>query len=367
MGGCMIGGSGMLPSMIVRWCILLLILVQLAGCATSDLPRTYVAGKVTQPPIIDGRLDDAAWTSAPWTAEFQDIEGPRKPVPRYRTRAKMTWDDENFYVAAWMEEPDAWGTLRERDSIIYNDNDFEVFIDPDGDAHDYYELEVNALNTQFDLMLTRPYRCGGTYDIGWDIDGLQTAVDIDGTLNDPRDRDRAWTMEIAIPWASLASHAHRPTPPLDGDQWWVNFSRVQWRHVLADGAYARKPGVREDNWVWSQQDAIDMHRPQYWGRVLFVNAPPGTQPYVPAGDESARATLRRLHAAIVAYSAANGALPGSVHDLDGLWEPVGDPSLSSPVLRNEPGGWVLEISQAGPGDELRTWTLGPLCLVLETE
>lgn len=352
----------MLPSMLVRWSILLLCLLIGTGCATGDRPQSYVAGKVELPPVIDGRLDDPAWADAPWTVDFQDIEGPVKPVPRFRTRAKMVWDDECFYVAAWMEEPHVWGTLEARDSIIYNDNDFEVFIDPDGDSHDYYELEVNALNTQFDLMLTRPYRCGGTYDIGWDIEGLETAVDIEGTLNDPTDRDRAWTMEIAIPWASLASHANRPTPPLDGDQWRVNFSRVQWQHVLEEGRYSRKPGLREDNWVWSRQDAIDMHRPQYWGRVLFVDAAPGVESYVPVGDEAARTTLRRMHAAVVAYSAANGELPESARDLDGLWDPVGDSSLSEPRFHSGPDGWVIEIDQrTGAGD--MTWKLGPLCRV----
>ncbi|MAB83385.1 MAG: hypothetical protein CMJ24_08110 [Phycisphaerae bacterium] len=347
--------------------ILLLSPILLAGCAASDLPRTYVAGTVKVPPVIDGSLDDPAWRDAPWTADFQDIEGDSMPTPRFRTRAKMVWDDEMFYVAAWMEEPDVWGTLQDRDSIIYNDNDFEVFIDPDGDSHDYYELEVNALNTQFDLMLTRPYRCGGTYDIGWDIDGLLTAVDVDGTLNIPDEQDEAWTMEIAIPWASLASHANRAVPPLDGDQWRVNFSRVQWQHILVEGGYARKPGLREDNWVWSQQGAIDMHRPQYWGRVMFVEDPPGVRSYVPAGDEAARTSLRRAHEAVLAYSAANGTLPGSMEDLDGLWDPVHAPGLLDPVFKADADGWVLEVSCQVDGEVSKSWSIGPSCKVIESK
>ena len=37
--------------------------------------------------------------------------------------------------------------LTKHDAVIFHDNDFEVFIDPDGDNHEYYELELNALNT----------------------------------------------------------------------------------------------------------------------------------------------------------------------------------------------------------------------------
>ena len=359
----------MLDGMPMRSIVFLILLQLLSmGCQapsvrTPDAPRAYVAGQPIVPPIIDGRLDDPAWSAAPWTDDFIDIEGDVKPLPRFRTRAKMVWDDDNFYVAAWMLEPHVWGTLTARDSIIYNDNDFEVFIDPDGDSHDYYELEVNALNTQFDLMLTRPYRCGGSYDIGWDIDGLQTAVHIDGTLNEASDEDVLWTMEIAIPWESLASHANRPIPPQDGDQWWVNFSRVEWKHELVDGAYRRKPGEREDNWVWSRQDAIDMHRPQYWGRVQFSAVAPGVGDYVVGDDESARTVIRRIHAASEQWRGANGQWPEQLADLEGLWEPVGDPSLSEPVLTIEDGQLMVRLDQALPGGEIRQWQLGPLCRV----
>lgn len=353
----------MLHGMYGRLIVFLVVFLLLAGCQSPSHPRTYVAGLVEVPPVIDGRLDDAAWAHAPWTEDFLDIEGEAKPTPRFRTRAKMIWDEDNFYVAAWMLEPHVWGSLTARDSIIYNDNDFEVFIDPDGDSHEYYELEVNALNTQFDLMLTRPYRCGGTYDIEWDIAGLQTAVDIDGTLNDASDEDRVWTMEIAIPWASLASHANRPTPPEDGDHWLVNFSRVQWQHDVVDGVYQRQPGTREDNWVWSAQDAIDMHRPQYWGRVQFSAESPGSAAYIVSDDEAARTTIRRIHAAAVQWSGEHGQWPSDLNELDGLWVPVVDSSLGPPSLAIEQGQLMVHLDQTMVNGEVRHWQLGPLCEV----
>ena len=116
-------------------------------------PRTYVAPRTPEPPVIDGRLDEPAWQTAAWTENFMDIEGPSRPAPKFRTRAKMLWDSNNLYVGAEIEEPDVWATLTEHDSVIYHDNDFEVFIDPDGDTHEYYELEINALGTVWDLFL----------------------------------------------------------------------------------------------------------------------------------------------------------------------------------------------------------------------
>lgn len=68
-------------------------------------PRGYVSYYTETPPQIDGRLDDPAWRDDVWTAPFVDIEGARKPAPRYSTRAAIRWDEDNLYVAAYLEEP----------------------------------------------------------------------------------------------------------------------------------------------------------------------------------------------------------------------------------------------------------------------
>src|SRR6516162_1232644 len=185
----------------------------LAACVFGQpLPERYTCLRAASPVRIDGRLDDAAWRNAPWTGVFVDIEGASKPRPRYRTRVKMLWDDEYFYVGAELEEPHVWATLTKHDSIIFNDNDFEVFIDPNGDNHEYYEFEINALNTTWDLLLPRPYKDGGKAVNSWEIPGLKTAVHVNGTLNDPADTDKGWSVELAFPWKVLGELAYRPAP-----------------------------------------------------------------------------------------------------------------------------------------------------------
>lgn len=238
-------------------------------------PRTYVAYRSQQPIRVDGRLDEAAWQAAPWTDDFVDIEGPSKPVPRFRTRARMLWDSTDLYIAAELTEPDVWGTITQRDAVIFRDNDFEVFIDPDGDTHQYYELEVNALRTAWDLFLVKPYRDGGPAINGWDIAGLQVGTSVDGTVNRPGDTDRGWTVEIALPWAALREAAHRAAPPTAGDQWRINFSRVEWATRIERGRYVKvtdsttgRP-LAEANWVWSPQGVVNMHYPEMWGVVQF--------------------------------------------------------------------------------------------------
>ena len=99
------------------------------------LPQKYICYKTNEIITIDGKLIESSWSKAEWTDDFVDIEGSSKPVPRYRTRAKMLWDDNYLYIAAEIDEPDIWTTLTQRDTVIFYDNDFEVFIDPDGDTH----------------------------------------------------------------------------------------------------------------------------------------------------------------------------------------------------------------------------------------
>jgi hypothetical protein len=248
-------------------------------------PRGYVCYRAEKAPAIDGKLDDPVWETAAWSEDFIDIEGDKKPRPRQRTRMKMLWDDQYLYIGAQLDESHVWGTLTKHDSVIFHDNDFEVFLDPDADSHLYAELEINALNTTWDLLLTRPYKDGGKALDAWEIPGLRTAVHVDGTLNDPRDADRGWSVEIAWPWKSLAEISHCPVPPRDKDQWRINFSRVEWQHEIVDGKYRKIKGKAEDNWVWSPQGVIDMHRPERWGIVEFSTAKPGSVKF--AGDPNA--------------------------------------------------------------------------------
>lgn len=243
-------------------------IVVVAAFAFTCIPaeKTYNCPRAGKPIVIDGRLDDEAWRKARWTDAFIDIEGDKKPKPRFRTRAKMLWDDNYFYVGADLEEPHVWATLTKHDSVIFHDNDFEVFIDPNGDTLEYYEFEINALNTGWDLFLDKPYRHGGKARNEWEIPGLRTAVHIRGTLNNPSDRDRGWSVEIAFPWKAFAEAA-----PLPRQEWRVNFSRVQWQHESKGGRYSKVPKTKEDNWVWSPQGLINMHVPEKWGRVRFID------------------------------------------------------------------------------------------------
>ncbi len=259
----------------------------------SSMPKHYICTRTDTPPALDGTMSSPAWERAPWTDFFVDIEGDKKPAPTWKTRVKMLWDDEFFYIGAQMEEPQVWATLTQRDSVIFHDNDFEVFIDPDGDNHNYYELELNALNTVWDLRLPKPYRDGGNAVNEWNIKGLRTAVFIDGKLNDTKLKSRGWSVEIAMPWRALGEYALCSSPPREGDQWRVNFSRVEWDVKVENERFVKVPDRPEHNWVWSPQGRIDMHQPEQWGFVQFSHS--STAPFLPDPSIAARTFLMKLY------------------------------------------------------------------------
>ncbi|GAB5518725.1 MAG: carbohydrate-binding family 9-like protein [Rhodothermales bacterium] len=293
---------------------LLLSLLVLPSFAQS-VPRQYRCLRAATPPVIDGNFSDPAWADTPWTSSFVNIEGDDHSPAPFETRVKMRWDDTYFYVAAELEEPHLWATITERDAVIFYDNDFEIFIDPDGDTHAYYEYEVNALGTVWDLFLTQPYRDGGRYLTGWDITGLQSAVALQGTLNDPSDTDTGWTVEVALPWAALREANAGRRIPEAGDQWRINFSRVQWLLDVVDGQYQKRKdpatgkNLHESNWVWSPQGAVNMHRPEHWGFVQFDDAThiAEAKPFVEPPNERIKRALRELYYRQRAYRQTNGA------------------------------------------------------------
>ena len=239
--------------------IYLAALAILTGCSSAPevpAPRVYEAPKAEGALVIDGLLDEPDWAKAPLSEEFADIRGVDfEPAPSKRTQVKMLWDDENLYIGALIEEDALSASLTERDAIIYKDNDFEVFLDPDRDGRSYFEFEVNALGTLMDLLMDRPYRDGGQFFLPWDCRGLQVAVHLDGTLNDSAP-DKGWTVEMAIPFSSLMVGFQDPKELQD---WAVNFSRVEW---------LRKEGP-EENWVWNPTGEVNIHIPERWGVLHF--------------------------------------------------------------------------------------------------
>ncbi|WP_372757519.1 carbohydrate-binding family 9-like protein [Mariniflexile sp.] len=309
------------------------------------VPKTYTAYKTTQEINIDGDDSDASWSKVSWSEPFIDIEGEKQPT--YKTQVKMLWDDHYFYILAKMEEPHVWANLTKRDTIIFYNNDFEVFVDPDGDTHNYYELELNALNTAWDLFVSKPYRNNNVVLNDWNITGLKSAVKVNGTINNPEDIDEGWILEIAIPWTAYKTGYFQKNVPVD-KFWRVNFSRVNWDFQLTNGNYERKRDAKgkllhEYNWVWSPMGVINMHEPEKWGYVFFSSESPKTSnAFVIPQDEKIKWELYKMFRTQNAQFKAHKTYFTSIDSLAKTEIKV-DGKILKPILENHSLGWNLSI------------------------
>jgi Carbohydrate family 9 binding domain-like len=181
-------------------------------------PPLYRAARAQDEIRVDGKLDEFTWAALPRVGRFIDIRQHDNP-DALDTQATLAWDNTNLYIAFSCVDPEPWGTLMQRDQHLWNEEVVEVFLDPDGDGHNYPELEVSPHNIVVDLLI--PHRPDQSTDASiaarWDIQGLQTAVGKYAA---------GWTVEIAIPWASLAESGVS-TAPQEGDRWRVGLYRIE--------------------------------------------------------------------------------------------------------------------------------------------
>ena len=266
-------------------------------------PGTYTAYRAAGPMQPDGRAAGPVWMTAPRTPRFVDmLTGTPAPL---ETTASIVWDDAAMYIAFWAQEPYAVATMRDRDDLLFFENDLEIFIDG-GDA--YYELELNALGTiyevffiwrdayahgsrwdlpRFDVHNPRVHTFGGDFTPGpdtfwtgnhprgtrwafldYDLPGLAVQVNVDGAINTPSAIGRGWTAEITIPWKGLTDLANgRALPPRDGDVWGIFMGRFQ---QLA----TRSPGpVATAGWAAHAFGVADTHVPECFTQVTFRTGP----------------------------------------------------------------------------------------------
>jgi hypothetical protein len=257
----------------------------------------YTCLRARNPITVTGELNKPDWIAAPKSPLFVDMATGQPAM--LETQSAALWDDKNLYIAFWIDEPYPTAHLTERDSIIFSENDVEVFIDG-GDC--YYEFEINALNTvyevlfiwrdalkrgskldvpEFDLLERKALSFAGDYDrkpesfwwgthprgprwafLDWDLPGLQTAVKIQGKLNDPSKSSKGWTVEMALPWDGLKWLANgRSLPPTEGDIWSLFFGRFQKIPLGNQEAQAA--------WCWTPHGVYDTHMPEKFTKVQF--------------------------------------------------------------------------------------------------
>ena len=171
---------------------LVLMLAALPALAADHDPNAPRVPRTATAPVIDGRLDDAAWRDAlvlELKYEVRPAENGPAPV---RTRVLLAYDADALYVAFDAEDPDPTkirARLRDRDQA-YDDDFVGIVIDTFDDHLRAFEFFANPLGVQMDLFQDD---ASGNEDDSWDA-----IWDSVGQVN-----AKGYAVEMAIPMRAL--------------------------------------------------------------------------------------------------------------------------------------------------------------------
>lgn len=176
--------------------------------------RSAAVARLSSPPVIDGKLDDHAWEKATPLDEFVPLLSKDTKID-IGTKVFLGYDDKNLYVAFRCEEPNP-DKMRigggERDGNIWGDV-VEIFLAQGSGSAPFVHLALNPRNVQWDALCPEHVimcypNMKTDFDPKW-----QSAVVIG---------DKAWTVELALPWAELEIPAPQP-----GSKLGANFCRTR--------------------------------------------------------------------------------------------------------------------------------------------
>jgi Carbohydrate family 9 binding domain-like len=219
----------------------------------SAVPR-YEVKRVSSPPAIDGKLDEAAWTHASPPIVLQFLWESQAGA-KQKTAARLLWDSQALYVGFDAEDADVTARFLQRDDPTYQDDAVEIFINPDPKQEVlYYGFEMNARGVLYDYLNYN----SRTLFKRFDATGVAIAVAVRGTLNQRDDTDNGWSLEIAIPWVNFEELSRRS--PVAGTVWKANVNR--W-----DGV---EPKRRMSIWSDPQNTTSWPHVPSRFGEIVFT-------------------------------------------------------------------------------------------------
>ncbi len=188
---------------------------------------------------IDGFLNDPGWQGLNAAENFVENDPGNQIKPPVDTKAFVTYDNDNLYVAiiAYDNPADIRASMCERD-MIFNDDNVGFFLDTYGDAAWAYTLNINPYGVQGDALWTNGFGEDSQFDLVWKSAGRIT--------------DSGYQVELAIPFSSLRF------PVKEEQVWRVDFWRHHWREV-------------HHNISWSAYDRDESCWPCQWGTVTGIN------------------------------------------------------------------------------------------------
>jgi len=209
-------------------------------------PRQTTIKRLTQAPVIDGKLDETCWQREPNMTDFRELEVDRPSDQN--TQAWIAYDDEALYLAVRAMDSDMARVRRMLDGAksAWTADSIEVFLDTNNDRTSYYQFAVNANASKW-YSHFKSVRKRTRWAVDW-----KTAAAM---------HDDSWTVEIRIPFTSLKREEL-------GSTFSMNIGRTA---KMGDG----KGGSAYSSWSYAH---AAFHQPRAFGKVVGFD-PSVLRPY----------------------------------------------------------------------------------------
>jgi Carbohydrate family 9 binding domain-like len=220
---------------------------------TDVVTREAVCRRANQPPVLDGKLDDRCWQDAVAITQFASYWDNK--TPRKGTRAYLAWDDEALYYAGMMTDTELRSYGKHRNDTLWDGDVFELFLKPSEASPQYFEFQANPREFVFECYFPKRGDIPKSFHEA-PLLGNKAVVRLEGTLDQPGDRDRGWSVEGRIPWTAFGPAGGKPKP---GDEWRFAICRYDYgpegtKPILMSSAPLTKPSF---------------HRHEDYGKLRF--------------------------------------------------------------------------------------------------
>ena len=227
----------------------------------------YECVQAPRAPVLDGSLADPVWELA---APLRLVECVAGGPAAQATTVRLLWHADYLYLGAEIDEWDIEDHNTKHNDPVFSEQCVELFLaapsgvpKPSGDSWRYLEMDTAPQGIFWDGRIENPRPENAAPDAKYRISidetyyppDLRALTTIDGTVNNPSDRDRGWRLELQVPFTGPPGGR----PPQPGEVWRANFYRIHgWQQP------------DQELQAWSVVGVPNFHMPHRFGYLKFA-------------------------------------------------------------------------------------------------
>jgi len=251
------------------WIFGVLSIMMVSGCALTQKvgtgekmpvePLPIIAKYTEKPVVVDGKLDDPVWKNTPvYKLSLSRADEEKGNILQEEGYVQLAWNENYLYIGIKFYDSDITQENEENQQHHYRNGDLvELFLKPEKNTW-YWEIygTPNGKKTVFWFPGRGRLGMESHYQAVMNLDDIFIGVQIKGTLNNWKDRDDYWTLEMAIPVKELTKYGDAFGP---GSEWRILIARYNYSRYLPWKELSMIPQLSMTNY----------HLLEEYGRLVF--------------------------------------------------------------------------------------------------